>query len=368
VTGSVYNASQMPPYELPKYYTRSGVMSRSSKQGSSSNYNEVRLEDKKGDEQLFLHAEKDMDVRVKNDEREFVANNRSLIVEQDQMEKVGGAKHLRVKGNRLLSIDPGGRAVDAVKTMADQNLGSLVVFEDGLPRKSDYRHFGIRAAAGECAAVVVSIFVNPTQFGPHEDLSSYPRDERRDVRLATAAGADLIFAPPVAEIYRPGAATSVRLDGPLATLYEAAERPSHFDGVATIVAKLLSIVGPQRAYFGRKDAQQLAVVRRLTADLDLPVEICGLGTVREPDGLAMSSRNAYLTADERAKAAELHRALLAGRAVAGDGARAIVAPAASTAQPRIAALSAPEKDFFILGLPVCSGVVRNCPLFTTWSA
>lgn len=183
----------------------------------------------------------------------------------------------------------------------------------------------IRAAAGECAAVVVSIFVNPTQFGPHEDLSRYPRDERRDVELATAAGADLIFAPPVAEMYRPGAATSVRLDGPLATLYEAAERPSHFDGVATIVAKLLSIVGPQRAYFGRKDAQQLAVVRRLTADLDLPVEIRGLDTVREPDGLAMSSRNAYLTPAQRAKAPELYRALQAGRARAADGARAIVA-------------------------------------------
>ena len=183
----------------------------------------------------------------------------------------------------------------------------------------------IRAAAGECAAVVVSIFVNPTQFGPHEDLSSYPRDERRDVDLATAAGADLIFAPPVAEMYRPGAATTVRLDGPLATLYEAAERPGHFDGVATIVAKLLSIVGPQRAYFGRKDAQQLAVVRRLTADLDLPVEIRGLDTVREPDGLAMSSRNAYLTPAQRAKAPELYRALQAGRARAADGARAIVA-------------------------------------------
>ena len=183
----------------------------------------------------------------------------------------------------------------------------------------------LRVAAGQCAAVVVTIFVNPTQFGPHEDLSRYPRDERRDAELATAAGADLIFAPPVAEMYRPGAATTVRLDGPLATLYEAAERPGHFDGVATIVAKLLSIVEPQRAYFGRKDAQQLAVVRRLTADLDLPVEIRGLDTVREPDGLAMSSRNAYLTPAQRAKAPELYRALQAGRARAADGSRAIVA-------------------------------------------
>ena len=126
-------------------------------------------------------------------------------------------------------------------------------------------------------------------------------------------------------MYRPGAVTTVHLGGPLAMLYEAAERPGHFDGVATIVAKLLSIVGPRRAYFGRKDAQQLAVVRRLTADLDLPVEICAVDTVREPDGLALSSRNVYLTPAQRAKAPELYRALQAGRARAADGARAIVA-------------------------------------------
>jgi len=183
----------------------------------------------------------------------------------------------------------------------------------------------LAAAARECASVVVSIFVNPTQFGPGDDLARYPRDEARDVALAAAAGGALVFAPPVAEMYRPEAATTVHVDGSLATRYEAAERPGHLDGVATIVTKLLAIVAPDRAYFGRKDAQQLAVIRRLATDLDLPVEIVAVDTVREPDGLAMSSRNAYLTADERAKAAELHRALLAGRAVAGDGARAIVA-------------------------------------------
>ncbi len=182
----------------------------------------------------------------------------------------------------------------------------------------------IRAAADECAAVVVTIFVNPTQFGPREDFASYPRDERRDVELAAAAGADLIFAPPVAEMYPPDAVTSVHLDGPLTTLYEAAERPGHFDGVATVVAKLLSIVGPQCAYFGRKDAQQLAVVRRLTADLDLPVKIRGVETVRERDGLALSSRNVYLTPAQRAKAPELYRALQAGRARAADDTTAIV--------------------------------------------
>lgn len=181
----------------------------------------------------------------------------------------------------------------------------------------------VTSADRECASVAVSLFVNPTQFGPNEDLDRYPRDEARDVDQAGAAGAGLVFAPPVAEMYRSGAATTVHVEGPLATRYEAAERPGHFDGVATIVTKLLSIVAPDRAYFGRKDAQQLALVRRLVADLDLPVEIVGVDTVREPDGLAMSSRNVYLTADDRAKAAELHRALLAGRAVAGDGARAI---------------------------------------------
>jgi len=182
----------------------------------------------------------------------------------------------------------------------------------------------VAAAARECATVAVSIFVNPSQFAPGEDLARYPRDEARDVALASGAGATFFFAPAVTEMYRDGAVTTVHVDGPLAGRYEAAERPGHFDGVATIVTKLLAIVAPERAYFGRKDAQQLAVVRRLVADLDLPVEIMAVETVREPDGLAMSSRNVYLTAAERAKAPELHRALLAGRAVAGQGARAVV--------------------------------------------
>ena len=183
----------------------------------------------------------------------------------------------------------------------------------------------VRAAAGQCASVVLSVFVNPRQFGADEDLGTYPRDEARDLALAGDAGAQVVFAPLSAEMYRPAAATVVHVDGPLGSRYEAAERPGHFDGVATIVTKLLSIVAPDRAYFGRKDAQQLAVVRRLAADLDLPVEIVAVDTVREPDGLAMSSRNVYLTVDERAKASDLHRALLAGRAVAAQGARAIVA-------------------------------------------
>ena len=182
----------------------------------------------------------------------------------------------------------------------------------------------VRAAAAECAAVAVSVFVNPTQFGPDEDFARYPRDEAHDVTLVTAAGADVVFAPAAGEMYRPGAATTVRVGGELTTRFEAAMRPGHFDGVATVVTKLLDIVRPDRAYLGRKDAQQLAVVRRVVDDLDLPVEVVPVDTVREPDGLAMSSRNAYLTVPERAKAPELYRALLAGREVAASGPRAIV--------------------------------------------
>ena len=182
----------------------------------------------------------------------------------------------------------------------------------------------VRKAAADCASVVVSIFVNPTQFGPDEDFVRYPRDEARDVTLVTAAGADVVFAPAAAEMYRPGAATTVRVAGELTTRFEAAERPDHFDAVATVVTKLLDIVAPDRAYFGRKDAQQLAVVRRLVDDLDLPVEVVPVDTVREPDGLALSSRNAYLSDVERAKAPELYQALLAGREVATRGPKAIV--------------------------------------------
>jgi pantoate--beta-alanine ligase len=183
----------------------------------------------------------------------------------------------------------------------------------------------IAAAARECSTVVVSIFVNPTQFGASDDLARYPRDEARDVALAADAGATLVFAPAVAEMYLPGAAVTVHVEGPPAVDFEAAHRPGHFDGVATIVAKLFTIVAPDRAYFGRKDAQQLAVVRRLVADLDLPVEIVAVDTVREPDGLARSSRNVYLGAAQRTAAAGLHRALVAGRTVAADGGDVVVA-------------------------------------------
>jgi pantoate--beta-alanine ligase len=179
----------------------------------------------------------------------------------------------------------------------------------------------VSAARDRCAAVVASIFVNPTQFGPSEDFDQYPRNEERDLRVLAAAGVDLVFAPPPAEMYRPGAATTVTLGGPLTETLEGALRPGHLDGVATIVTKLLTIVAPDVAFFGEKDAQQLAVIRRLVADLDLPVEIVGVPTVREPDGLAMSSRNARLSDDERTSAAGLYRALLAGQAAASGAAQ-----------------------------------------------
>jgi pantoate--beta-alanine ligase len=168
----------------------------------------------------------------------------------------------------------------------------------------------LRAARAECDRVVMSLFVNPTQFGPGEDLDRYPRDEAGDRAIAAEEGVDEVFAPTVAEMYPAGFATTVSV-GDLARRYEGAHRPGHFDGVATVVLKLLQRVRPHAAYFGRKDAQQLAVIRRMVADLDVPVEIRPVETVREPDGLAISSRNVYLSADERRAAPSLHRALRA---------------------------------------------------------
>ena len=170
----------------------------------------------------------------------------------------------------------------------------------------------IRAARSETGFVVVSIFVNPTQFGPGEDFSQYPRPGEKDLALCRREGADLVFAPAAGEMYPEGFATTVRVAG-LGETMCGRFRPGHFDGVATVVAKLLAIVQPDVAYFGEKDAQQLAVVRRMVEDLNLPVEVRGCPLVREPDGLAMSSRNAYLSADERRKALALSAALAEAR-------------------------------------------------------
>jgi pantoate--beta-alanine ligase len=166
------------------------------------------------------------------------------------------------------------------------------------------------AREASCTFIVVSIFVNPTQFGPNEDFSRYPRDEERDRALLEAADVDLLFLPSVETMYPPGATTTVSA-GRVARPLEGERRPGHFEGVATVVAKLFHIVQPDLAAFGRKDAQQCAVIARMVRDLDIPVRLLFGETVREHDGLAMSSRNSYLSPDERAKAPVLHRALRA---------------------------------------------------------
>ncbi len=171
----------------------------------------------------------------------------------------------------------------------------------------------IRRSAAACDITAVTVFVNPLQFGPGENPDTYPRDLDHDVEVAAAAGAALVLAPPVDDVYPGGPPeVTVRIGGHLATTLEGASRPGHFDGVATVVAKLFNLAGPCRAFFGEKDAQQLAVVRRLAAVLSFPVEVMGCPTVREVDGLALSSRNARLAPSERAAATVLHRALLTG--------------------------------------------------------
>ncbi len=181
-------------------------------------------------------------------------------------------------------------------------------------------HRSLMRAARSHDLVVTTIFVNPLQFGPNEDLDAYPRDLAGDAAAAEAEGVDLLFTPSVAEMYPEPTRTTVHV----AELTEGlcgAERPTHFDGVTTVVAKLFSIVGPCSAYFGRKDFQQLAVVTRMTADLDLPVRVVGCPLVREPDGLAMSSRNAYLAPADRQRAPGIFAALRAGVRAVEDGAR-----------------------------------------------
>jgi len=174
------------------------------------------------------------------------------------------------------------------------------------------------ARAAGATYVVVSIFVNPKQFGPNEDFTRYPRDEERDAALLDARGVDLLFLPPVDVMYPPGSQTTVSV-GAVARPLEGERRPGHFDGVATVVLKLFNIVQPDLAVFGRKDAQQCAVIERMVRDLDVPVRLVFGETVREQDGLAKSSRNSYLSAEERALAPVLHRALRAGEEAVTHG-------------------------------------------------
>jgi len=201
----------------------------------------------------------------------------------------------------------GGETVGFVPTMGALHEGHLSL---------------VRLAKDRARRAVASVFVNPTQFGPNEDFDAYPRDERRDAELLASVGCDLLYAPTAAEMYPPGFATTITVAGVTEPL-DGAARPGHFAGVATVVAKLLLQCGPDVAVFGEKDYQQLQVIRRLVVDLDIPVEILGGPTARAGDGLALSSRNAYLTPDERVVAAALNRTLAAAVAQLRAGRAAV---------------------------------------------
>jgi len=194
----------------------------------------------------------------------------------------------------------------------------------GLVPTMGWLHEGHRAlmqrARAADATTVVSIFVNPRQFGDPADLARYPRNEARDLEVCEAEGVDLVFAPPVEEVYPPGFDSVVSV-GAIARPLEGAARPGHFEGVATVVAILFNLVGADRAYFGQKDAQQVAVIRRMAIDLAIPTEVIACPTIREPDGLAMSSRNVHLSPAERAAAPVLRRALLAAAEAWSSGER-----------------------------------------------
>jgi pantoate--beta-alanine ligase len=215
--------------------------------------------------------------------------------------------------------------VDILRTVDDCRRWRLHTRRDvGFVPTMGYLHDGhlslVRASRARDAVTAASIFVNPTQFGPNEDFARYPRDEDRDLALLSDAGVAAVFIPSVDEMYPGGFATYVHVER-LTERLEGASRPAHFRGVTTIVLKLLNIIQPHRAYFGQKDAQQLAVVRRMVCDLDVPVEIVACPIVREPDGLAMSSRNVYLSPEERRAALVLSRALRLAEQRYADGER-----------------------------------------------
>ena len=201
-----------------------------------------------------------------------------------------------------------GRSIGLVPTMGALHAGHMRLVE---------------SARAENDVVVVSVFVNPIQFGPNEDLARYPRDWGRDLQMLEAAEIDAIYRPSVEEMYPPDASTRVHVTG-LTDSLEGTARPGHFEGVATVVTKLFAAVDPDRAYFGQKDAQQVAIVRRLARDLDLGVEIRVVPTVREPDGLALSSRNVYLSKEERQAALTISEALREASAAYGSGERDLV--------------------------------------------
>jgi len=203
------------------------------------------------------------------------------------------------------------RTVDELRLHADawRALKRVVAIVPTMGALHDGHLSLVREARGHADEVIVSIFVNPTQFAPGEDLDAYPRDPEGDLEKLRTVGADLVWMPPVEEMYPDGFATTVHVEGPAKAGLEDAFRPTHFDGVATVVAKLFLQSGADVAVFGEKDYQQLLVVRRMARDLDIRVKVLGAPTMREPDGLAMSSRNAYLSEDERRKAPALWRAL-----------------------------------------------------------
>lgn len=196
----------------------------------------------------------------------------------------------------------GGRRIGVVPTMGALHVGHVSL---------------VQQARRDCDFVVATVFVNPTQFGPNEDFSRYPRTLESDLTLCREAGADVVFVPTVADMYGTGAQTIVRVE-PLATLWEGAHRPGHFDGVSTVVAKLFNLTDPDLAYFGQKDFQQQLIIRRMAADLNFPVEVVTCPIIREPDGLAMSSRNRYLSEPDRIRAGQLYQALLLGQRLASE--------------------------------------------------
>lgn len=204
---------------------------------------------------------------------------------------------------------------------AEREMGKSIGFVPTM----GYFHQGhlslMKAARRECDTVVISIFVNPTQFGPTEDFASYPRDVERDKKMAEAVGVDYAFIPSVEEIYPDGYSTYVDIEGSLTKGLCAADRPGHFRGCATVVAKLFNIVQPDKAYFGQKDVQQAIIMKRMVDDLNIPVEIVVCPIVREKDGLAMSSRNVYLSPEERKAAPVLYKALRKAEEMVGAGER-----------------------------------------------